>query len=232
MTGEIRLPLRQRPFEGGGRRSMLVGDCGEAKPADQRTGRERQFQLPLLAVDAGERIPQGAAVGRSPSVVDERRIERGSLARRVHETPRILVGTCPKQMELRGGLGAEAGRRRLRQQLDGPMRRTLPECQIRRHEIASRHQFAGESLAGNLIQQLGCPVRLPDDEKQRDGLQHQILGRSAPGGTRQCDVLACGFRIPAVRNELECGGFRHDPDRLAHLLLGRAPGEHDDCSRQ
>ena len=64
-----------------------------------------------VAVDANERIPQGAAVGRSPRVVDEHRLQRDSFVHRVHETPGIFVGTRPKQVKFRNGFRTETGRR-------------------------------------------------------------------------------------------------------------------------
>ena len=159
---------------------MLFGDGCEAKPAGQRAGRERQRPLPPAATGAGECIPQRAVVRGPEGVVGEHRVERDPLLRRLHETTGIFVGAGPEQMELRGGLRTETAHRNVREQLDRPLRRTLPQRKVRRQQIASRRQLLGEGLSGKLIHQPGGMVRPSDVEKQRDGFQHQILGRRSP----------------------------------------------------
>ena len=210
---------------------MPVDDCRELKPADQRAGRRRQRPFPLGAIGSHQRIPQGAVVRCPPGLVDEYGIERDSLERRLHELPGVLVGASPKQMELRRGVRAESGGGKCRQQLDGSLRRMLPQRQVRRQEVAPRRQIVVEGLPGELVQQLGRPIRPSDAQKQRDGLQRKVLGCRAPSAPRQRHVLVRGFRVAAIRDELERSGFRHDLGRLAHLR-GLAPGEHDHRSHE
>ena len=206
---------------------MLFEDCREAKPAGQRAGREWQLPFPPAAVGAGERIPQRAVVRCPKGVVDERGVERHPLPRRLHETAGILVGARAEQMGLRGGFRAETAHRDTREQLDGPFRRALPQREVRRQEVAFRCQIFGDGLSGKLIHQLGGMIRPPDVEKQRDGLQHQILSRRSPCAARQRRVLVRGFLVTAIRDELQRRRLRHGLGRLAHPRA-LAPREHDD----
>ena len=196
---------------------MLVEHLRKSKPAGQRAGRDGQCPCPLGAIGPDQRIPQGVVVRGPPGIVGERGIERDARERRLHESPGILVGAGPEQMELRCAFRPETFGRECRQQLDGPFRRALPQCKVRSQEVAPRRQIVGEGLFGKLVQCRGRIVRAPDIQEERDRLQHQVLGERAFRTSRQRHVLQRGLSVAAVFDETERRGFRHGLVRLAHL---------------
>ena len=120
------LPLRQRGREGVGGGSMLFGGRREAQPSGERAGRGGQGPFAPGGVHPVERIPQRAVVRGPPGRIGEGLVEGGPLARGVEEAAPVFMGAGPEQMEPRRGPPADAGRRCIRQQLQGPLGHASP----------------------------------------------------------------------------------------------------------
>ena len=137
----------------------------------------------------------------TPGRIGEGLVERGPLACGVEEAARVFVGAGPEQMEPRYGFPAEAGRRRIRQQFQGPIGRTSPQREVCCQQVVFRRQIFGDRLSGKLVHQAGCAIRMIDADQQHNGLERQLLGGGAPGVSRQREVLFHRFLVAAVRDE-------------------------------